>query len=296
MYQLPPLPYPAQRDEKDRQRWLGRFVEMGMSVRQDEALVWVGRRIDIPGTTGLVNWFEVGNGPIPPTHLRAVPLNEIAFDLGDDQHDDEGERHPTPWATTRLHAKAVCEACTRLGIPMLVSLSGGKGIHVEIFLTTKAPAIVRRGLRHDPRDDWRWPIALRILALANQILYGDTFWSEQTIQFDPRLIAPNEGSQLIREFGESKSPSAKTRKLLWHEGYGPVPDLPETREEAYAAAEALAAKRGSPRPQSPIAIAHGAKLFDMRWADILLGDPCPKTMECIETRCETCPAVKLEAA
>lgn len=286
MFILPPPSRAAQQEETDRLRWVQEYLRVGMLVRQDEACVWVGRRYDFKDADGEVNWFEIGNGkPTPLHHLRTVLLNQIVFDVGDDTADHT----PTPWATTVRYTMAICEACTRLGIPLLVGLSGGKGIHLEIFLSTKAPTIVRRGLRHDPKDDWRWPIALRILALANHILFGDTFWAEETIIVDQLLIAPAEGSRLVREFSEQKSPSSKMRKLLWHEGLGPVAPIPTDKAQAYAAAEAKAAQRGSPRPVGPIPIASEAKRLDTRWAASLLGRPCPTSASCLEVTCAACP-------
>lgn len=291
-----PLPAAHLRDEEDRVHWMRRFAEMGMAVRRDEPKVWAGRRIDRRGGEGEVSWFEIDASSTVQVHLRAVLLNQIVFDLGDRQK-DLGDPEEGDWGRCRRDADAVMEACTRLGFGFLEAPSSGKGVHIEVFLPVEGP---QSRCHDDGGVDWRWPIALRILAEASILLFGDTLLSEDVpIHFDQALVAPNEGSRLVREFNEQKHPAAKDVKMLWHEGLGPAPPLPATREEAYAEARRMAAARGSTRPQGPIPVTLHAETLDTRWVSELTGRPCPVSTACYSAEwgaCEGCPAMSGDLA
>ena len=318
----PPLPPSAQGDDKDRLRWAALFIQE--ANRCGIQAVRVGYRIDGAQQAGSTNWVHIAAPPQAPYALRSVLPNQIIFDLGDDIV-GPSERKPQPWLATRGQAHALADACHALGVPFHLGLSSGKGLHLEVFLDPAAEWASRLSLagscaecghghegdrcrepvglsaesrcpcrdfrRCEEAEDRRWPVARAIVAEANRILGVE--WPAKGVVFDPLLIAPHEGSRLVREWGERKSPLAPHRKVLWHEGAGPMPRLPDTREAAYAQAEAMAAKRGSCRPSS-IQRAHAASALDSRWVRDLFGAGCPQGPQCHSPEgdwpiCEGCP-------
>jgi hypothetical protein len=326
-YSPPPLPALALSDEPDRVRWTSLLIEE--TKENGLAELRVGNRIDGSTQRGLVSWYHIRGPTAFNFHLRTLLPNQSVFDIGDDVIGPT-ERVPTPWPETVATTHAIWAACTNLRIDFIGSLSAGKGTHTEITLEAankwagivdmsgsclncnhahpddRGPTpchaelmgglrcVCQRQVRSDkPDEDWRWFTARAIISEAKRILWPDEEerWM-RTLRFDQGLIAPNADSQLVRDYGQRKSPGATTRKLLWHEGAGPAPPLPLDRDEAYRMAEALAAQRGG--RVRPLSLCRSGDRSDTRWVRELDGKPCPSGPQCFSNEgwptCDSCPA------
>lgn len=279
----PPLPPEFLKDQADQQRWQREVLSYAKAAGMDG--LRCARRNDAARKDGSKTYFMVREGSTVRPHLRTIMPTQLVFDLGDLV---AGDPPDGDWGRCQREADAISQACYCLGIPFVFSLSSGKGVHIEIFLDPAGPQSRCR----DEGEDWRKFIAYRILAEAKRILWPDEDErAERHIVYDMRCIDPREGSRLLTDNGERKSPGSPHRKVVWHAGFGPAPPLPATREEAYRIAEA----NGIVRP-STIPIAADAGRHDTRWTMELFEKPCPVGPKCFEANdgwpvCDDCPAL-----
>lgn len=225
-------------ETEQRRRFLDRLVELnGAPVR-------CARRIEGTTTRGSKEYYLYPDEtPANGVHYRSIIQCQTVFDLGDN----------TPWSRTALEANALMSTLDALGIDYLPTLSGGKGLHVEVFsdgppettsrfcgncthpphrndrckacscvdphLTLEDGKQVRREhpIEND-FDEWRLRFHTHILSIC-----------PVAIAADPLLKAPNVGARLVRDFGQRKSSLDVRRKMLWPKGE----TLPDSRDEAY---------------------------------------------------------------
>lgn len=273
-----PLPPGRVQDAADAKRWTTTLATYAESSGLNG--VRCARRNDGAKKDGSKNYYMVRGLGEQRHHLRTVLPTQLVFDLGDLL---PGDPPQGDWNRCRIESDAIAAGCTNLGVPFIMSLSAGKGVHLEVFLPPEGPQSRCR----DEGEDYRILIANAIVAEAKRILWPNPDErASHFIVYDPRTVSPREGSRLLTENGERKTPLGP-RKVVWHEGYGPAPRLPATREEAYIIAE----KRGIVRPTA-IPVALDAERHDTRWVEELLGKPCPTGPACMEQMwgvCDGCP-------
>lgn len=189
----------------------------------------VGRRNDGARRKGSTHWsFYPSEIGIEDVHLRTILPCQTVFDVGDcNDHDCAQTQHERCWGERAVpDAEAIRAALDRMGIAHIMSLSGGKGVHIEVF-SDKAPTVhsiqVGESIVEDGgRPDWRRRFAADVLTAAS-LARGST------VVADPRLKSPNDSSHLVRDWGQRKLDWSPRTKRVWPRGK----PLPQTREEAY---------------------------------------------------------------
>lgn len=190
---------------------------------------------------------------------RFVFQNHVVFDVGD--HGD--------WPRAVQEATAIHKTLRAMEVPHWVALSGGKGIHIEVF----GPP--------DANGEWRSRFAAEVTQRASPGAFP--------IEVDPCTINPlGEESRAIRDFGGLKD---NGRKILWWQDGQIWWDLPTDVKTAYRRAE----KRGFRYPK--IRIDDSLPRCDTSWMKELFGDHCPKSPLCSNRKpeqwlgCDSCPMV-----
>lgn len=300
----------------------GRPIRVGAGLSGEDAV------------KGATRWFDTYGDRYVRYELRSVLPGQVVFDLGDcNDKECEMEGHLKCWRRGRAETHALWTVLNRLGIPYWGCPSGGKGIHTEVFGPPVKPgkSHICAGCYHaahpqeycntetlagtcrcsgrkfkgdgsgdmvsmgtiSEKSDWRWEFSQLILGLAQDIL-GKQFCDPFIfIESDPVTIEPNEGSRLVREFGSGKS--RQRQKSLWHQGPGPFPPLPRTRDEAYT----TLAERGWPVPQAVPVSERPLEMVEwFRHSKDQAGgrNVCPRSIDCIYTSdpwswggCNDCP-------
>jgi hypothetical protein len=229
---------------------------------------------------GIGRWRYAGAGDVAYDYYCMLP-SQVVFDQGD--HGD--------WSRTRRDAMALWRTLDGWNIRYLAALTGGKGIHTEVFLHPfeadrlgihahrKAFATAAMGVTSDRIND---EIEARLML--------PTLSSTEEVESDPRLHAPNEDSRMVREYGSrgkgGKSPFVKT---LWGMGPGPLRALPETREAAYRQAGVVFPEY-LPLNEAPPSASH-AMLREWFGGVCPIGPSCfPGAEESEPGFCSECPA------
>lgn len=210
----------------------------------------VGRDNEMSRT---VNWVYIDE--YEPYDLRTIVPTQVVFDLGDNE----------PWERTRRECEAVMDVLDEWDVPYWCGLTGGSGVHIEVFLR---PAWA---------SDHRAEFALGVLTKA----HGKLGYLGEELDVDGRCLDPNQHSRLIREFGSFGS--GGRRKTLWAAGSDRDP-LPKTRERAYDVADHRFPDSIETAWQPP-GMAHAV-------VSEALGGRCPRHPDCYDHKpgtCERCP-------
>lgn len=190
-----------------------------------------------------------------PYDLRTVLPTQVVFDLGDN----------SDWTRIRNETHTILSILEEWGVPCWCALTGGKGIHIEVFLRPLWAV------------KWRQKFADAVLSTA----YERLGYTLETVDADPRLLAPEKQKRQLREFGAMGS---RHRKTLWFEGVGGFPMLPFKREEAYKA-RSVRFPSTIFRVESPPGTTHAMR-------SEAEGGQCPRRPACYDKRpgdCSECP-------
>lgn len=289
MYAVATAIAPRTTHEKAKDAWANALLEAnGQPMR-------VARRSD-SGLKGGKQYYTYNGGEMFH-HYHAILPWELVFDIGDDR--PGGEK--TPWIETVRMSHRLWSTLDRLGIPFLAGLTGGKGTHTHVYLAPPP----KGGAGGDDFDPGEWdmpiptwqPVDDEVVdhrnATARGIVnaLGPAFGR---LEYDFRLIAPNDGSRLVREFGARKE-ALGPEKTLWRRG-GEHRALPDTKDKAYA----MAGQR-VPAPSDLPVCGRAQHVFDRTWIETLTGGMCPKTAACMyggkdsklgwSGFCDDCPGV-----
>lgn len=188
-----------------------------------------GKRNDQAARKGSTTWGQFpGELSVQQVHLRSILPQQVVFDVGDcSEPSCEQAGHVRCWQEKALgNALPIMQALDEMGVPFVASLSGGKGIHVEVF-ADEAPAtystmVGESIVEDDGRPDWRRRFASEVLSRAS-IIRGEA------VVADPRLKSPNDSSHLVRDWGQRKVDWSDKTKRVWSRGLG----FPSARGEAY---------------------------------------------------------------
>lgn len=74
-----------------------------------------------------VDWVPMTAAPPGELWTRTIALNEVVFDF--DSSD---------WARVRFEADRVCAVLDQIGAPYLLSMTGGKGVHIHVWLDAQS--------------------------------------------------------------------------------------------------------------------------------------------------------------
>lgn len=255
-------------------------------------------RIGYPLPGGGMDWHWRHPASADGLHsYRTVLPHEIVFDIGD----------KTGWIETVAETHALWDTLNEAGIVYYGALSGGRGTHTHLLGPTRSPmGSVCLNCTHPPQfhvqggcnagpcgcvdwvrmptpgDDWRINSSRIILSIATQRKWQTEFGAR--IGADPKLLHPNHGSQMIREFGVEKEEGSHGPKTLWAIGPAPYTPLPYNIKEAYGQAAGRALR-------APITLQRNADIPFGFWDDIkcFASGPCPVRPSCLLKPCGDCP-------
>jgi len=170
-----------------RGRWLKEiYAQAEKNHTNDEALSFFmsAKTINRPEGKRIGKWFQVYEHNLMDSgDYREILPNEVVFDI--DVQD---------WDKVKMYYKIITNGLTKLGIPYIPAKSGGKGIHIHIFINKDGS--VTNDIIKD-RDLRKF--------LAYMVLSYSRIWSKEVKDIiDVRKINPRPHSSLIRDFGGKK--------------------------------------------------------------------------------------------
>lgn len=148
-----------------------------------------------------------------PYAYRTVLEDETVFDIDADT-----------WLECRRQTHTLWSVLNFMSVRYWGALSGGKGTHTHVFLESPK----QREILVDVVTD-------RVNELLSEVVVVDGArfkYQSDVFDADPRLLTPDDGSHVVREFGVTKN----FKKTLWTEGPRGFRPIPLNRPHAYGIA------------------------------------------------------------
>lgn len=165
-------------------------------MRVATKLMWQHALMDVVGDNNWImsarqngrkigKWYPVMRDNVSGMgDYRSILPNEIVFDI--DVRD---------WNKVRMYHNMIKRGLAYYGVPHITAGSGGKGLHIHVFVKMDSD---NPFIRVVGQDKIRWFLSLMIL------YKGGVTAKDIKAEIDPRKLNPREHSSLIRTFGAKK--------------------------------------------------------------------------------------------